>query len=58
MLLLQTVWLNKGIVEIMKSSNSNFFLGADGCNGGWIVAILGSDLRIERFSSIGEILDN
>lgn len=41
----------------MKSSNSNFFLGADGCNGGWIVAILGSDLRIERFSSIGEILD-
>ena len=40
----------------MNSSNNIFSLGADGCNGGWIVAVLGSDLRIERFSSIGEIL--
>ena len=41
----------------MNSSNDTFFLGADGCMGGWIVAALGSTLRIERLSSIGEILE-
>ncbi|MBE5860830.1 MAG: DUF429 domain-containing protein [Butyrivibrio sp.] len=56
MLLLQTASINKGIVTNMNNSNSIFSLGADGCNGGWIVAVLGSNLRIERFSSIGEIL--
>ncbi len=38
MLLLQTASINKGIVTNMNSSNSIFSLGADGCNGGWIVA--------------------
>ena len=56
MLLLQTASINKGIVTNMNNSNSIFSLGVDGCNGGWIVAVLGSNLRIERFSSIGEIL--
>ena len=42
----------------MKGSDNTIFLGADGCKGGWIVAVLGSALRIERFSSIGEILEN
>ena len=41
----------------MKGSDNTIFLGADGCKGGWIVAVLGSALRIERFSSIGEILE-
>lgn len=29
----------------------------DGCKGGWIVAVLDCELRIERISSIGEILE-
>lgn len=41
----------------MKGLKERFFLGVDGCKGGWIVAVLGSALRIERLSSIGEILE-
>ena len=41
----------------MKGFKERFFLGVDGCKGGWIVAVLGSALRIERLSSIGEILE-
>ena len=48
---------NKGILVKMKDSDNIFFLGADGCKGGWIVAILGNDLQIERLSSIDEILE-
>ncbi len=47
---------NKGILVKMKDSDNIFFLGADGCKGGWIVAILGNDLQIERLSSVDEIL--
>lgn len=32
----------------MKGFKERFFLGVDGCKGGWIVAVLGSALRIER----------
>jgi hypothetical protein len=32
-------------------------LGADGCKDGWIVAVLDGDLRLERFSSIGKIIE-
>ena len=48
---------NKGILVKMKDSDNIFFLGADGCKGGWIVAILGNDLQIERISSVDEILE-
>lgn len=48
---------NKGILVKMKDSDNIFFLGADGCKGGWIVAILGNDLQIERLSSVDEILE-
>ncbi len=41
----------------MNSSNNTYFLGADGCKGGWVVAVIGSALRIERLSSIGEIVE-
>ncbi len=32
-------------------------LGADGCKDGWIVAVLEEDLRLERYPSIGKIID-
>ena len=48
---------NRGILVKMKGSDKIFFLGADGCKGGWIVAILGDALGIERLSSIDEILE-
>ena len=32
-------------------------LGADGCKDGWIVAVLDGDLRLERFSPIGKIIE-
>lgn len=32
-------------------------LGADGCKDGWIVAVLDGDLRLERFQSIGKIIE-
>lgn len=41
----------------MRCSNNSFFIGVDGCKGGWIVAVLDCELRIERISSIGEILE-
>lgn len=32
-------------------------LGADGCKDGWIVAVLDEDLRLERYPSIGKIIE-
>ena len=42
----------------MMNINDGFYIGADGCRGGWIVCILDhGDLRLERYASLKALVE-